>query len=581
MEGTCNECVFPRTEEESKLFCSTDTSVIFAVRIGKLSCVKELIAAGADVNAACESHSTGALMPAAIVGRTDCLEELIKDGVDVNLQDKDGCTSLIFASEYGKINCIKKLLKAGAKLNVKEDNGGTALMSAIRCQHADCTSELIAAGADVNIVDKNKDTALIFPALKGTVDLVTKLISAGADVNIRNNAGNTALMCAVEEGHFDCVKELIKANADMNIENLNKITALFIAALKGHTECLKELIDAHAQIDKHNEKGLTALIAAAKEGHVDCVKELLKAGANVNATDTEIRGDTALMRAVAAGHVECVKELISSKADLNTLNKQRSTPLAYAVQSSNVIITDMLLSAGAKIDQSPNFMQELRADNNEQIECLKLLLEAGADLNAIDEEENTPLIKAVVRGNEGIIKILLKEKSDINAQNQFGETALYKAVMLGHAETERKHSMEEFADIREDKFFSTYETIVYELLQAGATLDDTSLDHNPCTAHLTPNQFSKPSRHILEMLSAAGTNTVETEMIKSDQSLQYLVRGMYKNKLETNSSRIQPLFHYSTSGSSTSVAVILTFYYITKYLHKFEHRGKGTLVENI
>ena len=202
------------------------------------------------------------------------------------------------------------------------------------------------------------------------------------------------------------------------------------------------------------------------------------------------------------------------------------------MRSSNVVMTKMLLSERAKIDRSPNFMHELRADNKEQIECLKLLLKAGADLNATDEEENTPLIKAVVRGNEGIIKILLKEKPDINVHNMFGETALYKAVMLGHAESERKHSMEEFAYIREDNFSSTYETIVYELLQAGATLEDTSLDHNPCTAHLTPNQFSKPSRHILEMLLAAGANTVETEMIKSDQSLQNLVRGCIRTNLK-------------------------------------------------
>ena len=50
MEGTCNECVFPLNKEESEGVCATDTSLTYTASKGKLSCVKELIAAGADVN---------------------------------------------------------------------------------------------------------------------------------------------------------------------------------------------------------------------------------------------------------------------------------------------------------------------------------------------------------------------------------------------------------------------------------------------------------------------------------------------------------------------------------------------------
>ena len=107
MEGTCNECVFPLNKEERKLICSTDSSLIYATRLEKLSCVKELIAAGADVNAACECHGISALMTAAIVGTVDCLKELITAGSNVNQQHRDGFTPLIFALQFGKTFCGK------------------------------------------------------------------------------------------------------------------------------------------------------------------------------------------------------------------------------------------------------------------------------------------------------------------------------------------------------------------------------------------------------------------------------------------------------------------------------------------
>ena len=56
MEGMYSECIFPLNKEESKKTCPTDTPLTYAAIKGKLSCVKEMIAAGADVNAACECH---------------------------------------------------------------------------------------------------------------------------------------------------------------------------------------------------------------------------------------------------------------------------------------------------------------------------------------------------------------------------------------------------------------------------------------------------------------------------------------------------------------------------------------------
>ena len=116
--------------------CSSlaDTSISFADAIGagKFTYVKELIAAGVDVNAWYKwsgnienRHCFTPLMIIAIGGQVECLKELIAAGADVNKRDADDRTALIFASEKGHTDCVKALITVGARANVhtvKADN---------------------------------------------------------------------------------------------------------------------------------------------------------------------------------------------------------------------------------------------------------------------------------------------------------------------------------------------------------------------------------------------------------------------------------------------------------------------------
>ena len=77
--------------------CPTDTSLTYAAGRGKLSCVKELIKAGADVNTVCKCHRKGALLSAAMEGHIDCVRELITAGADVNIRNRNGQTALMLA----------------------------------------------------------------------------------------------------------------------------------------------------------------------------------------------------------------------------------------------------------------------------------------------------------------------------------------------------------------------------------------------------------------------------------------------------------------------------------------------------
>ena len=76
-------------KDETKGYCATDTSLVYAAGKGKVACVKELIAAGADVNAACECHGNGPLESATLGGHVPCVKELLAAGVDVDRNSQE------------------------------------------------------------------------------------------------------------------------------------------------------------------------------------------------------------------------------------------------------------------------------------------------------------------------------------------------------------------------------------------------------------------------------------------------------------------------------------------------------------
>ena len=146
MENICVECtaVFVNSgtrngnrEFHANISLANGYSILMnAARNGHEECLKELLAAGADVNQTTANRRT-ALMFASSLGHHECVELLLVAGADVNKTDqKTGDTALIttaWGADRGGVRdreattCVKLLLKAGAKINVKNHESWTAL----------------------------------------------------------------------------------------------------------------------------------------------------------------------------------------------------------------------------------------------------------------------------------------------------------------------------------------------------------------------------------------------------------------------------------------------------------------------
>jgi ankyrin repeat protein len=212
---------------------------------------------------------------------------------------------------------------------------------------------------------------------------IENFLALGVDPNESEPDGTTPLMRAVHGQMPDTAKLLIEAGADVRKANSYGVTALYIAARAGDEVATRMLLEAGADANAAlPASGETVLMTAAKSGNADVVRALLTGGAegvslealgkaraaarvaegagysppanpaiDMNYADVNARerlyGRTALMIAAAEGHLETVRLLIEAGSDLNVVDAEGSTALSLARSNGNLDVAALLAEAGA------------------------------------------------------------------------------------------------------------------------------------------------------------------------------------------------------------------------------------------
>ncbi|HEX6993378.1 MAG TPA: ankyrin repeat domain-containing protein [Gammaproteobacteria bacterium] len=241
------------------------------------------------------------------------------------------------------------------------------------------------------------------------------LIEQGADVNEAAADGTTALHWAVAADDVVLVERLLAAGADPNAVNEFGATPMSEAAIVGNPDVIARLLDAGADPDSANEDGQTALMLLARTANVDAARLLLDHGANVDAREV-LRGQTALMWAAAERQPEMMRLLIEHGADVDA----RSRIHDWERQVSG--------EPRAQYRPSGGLTPLLFAAREGCLECVRILLDAGADIDLPDPDGITPLIMAVANMHFDVAAHLVEAGADVNRWDWWGRTPLYLAV---------------------------------------------------------------------------------------------------------------------------------------------------------
>ena len=195
------------------------------------------------------------------------------------------------------------------------------------------------------------DQALIALAAKGDLPGVERLIGEGASLKARDNRGRTALLAATQGNHVAVARALIAAGADVNAKDDIQDSPYLYAGAEGRIEILMMTLAAGADPKSTNRYGGTALIPAAHHGHPEAVRILL--GTAIDKDHVNKLGWTALLEAVILGdggpvHTEIVRLLVEAGANVNLADREGVTPLRHARQRGFAEMMRILESRGAR-----------------------------------------------------------------------------------------------------------------------------------------------------------------------------------------------------------------------------------------
>ena len=452
-----------------------ETSLHWAANRGDLETADLLIRAGANVNAA-NDYGVTALMLACANRSAGIVERLLQAKADPNVALWTGETPLMACVRTGNLDAVKALLDQGAAANAKEsEKGQTALMWAVANRHPEIAQALIARGADVharsNVFPMPEPFVVpctpASPCATGRTDGSTY----PSTVHFPKTAGGfTPLLFAAQQGDVESARILLAAGADVNEATPEEGSALVLASASGHEKLALFLLEMGADPNAKDGFGITPLHYALHEGMLalsvykpapgdeyggwlrpnkpELAKALLARGADPNAriahdfppydypllsrsrgldlAQLSLAGATPFMLATASADLDLMRVLVEGRANARLGTADGNFPLMVAAGVAHE-------RGGYGFGGQVGGEYETTAEQRKRIlEAVKLTLELGGDINAVNERGQTAVHAATFLGYADVLRFLAEKGANLDLKDKYGQTPV--SIALGDPE---------------------------------------------------------------------------------------------------------------------------------------------------
>lgn len=425
----------------------------YVAKDNKWQFIEKLITFGLNVNA-CSSDSMTPLHLAAIYLPTNkagneheaTIKTLLKLGANPNLKGgtKEQTVLHIIAGKASSssLGALNLILEASLdELRIEADSeGNIPLFEAIKAGNEGGVQDLLSKLTREQLYFKrvfDGNHAIHMSILQKDIEILKLIMDCGCNLDLKNSKGQTALHVASELKLEEFVRLLCASGADPDVQDNENKSPLAVATVKGHQKIMDILSEKFkASVMYRTKDGSTLMHLAASALNSSAALGFIKKGIPIHMPNKE--GVKCIHVASIKGHVEVVKAIVGKGASVDSRTKDGFTPLHLGVKFGKYDLVETLLGLGAELQlkalkggQTALHLATQLIDGEEIVE---LLIRSGADVDAVDDNQETSLHSASRARNVKAVQLLLDDGVKLDLQNKFGENVLHICVKESNLE---------------------------------------------------------------------------------------------------------------------------------------------------
>lgn len=374
------------------------------------------------------------------------IKELVLNyGKDINQTGDEDIGGLYQAIKHNNIKAVKFFIENNAHVEIATFDGTTPLVLAIEENKPKIVELLIKEGkANIyGVYAKETEKYPIYCAVKNKNLNMTKIL---LDNNFDLKRESYILSYAIENSDENIVKYLVENGADMYSY---EITALYQAVLNLNPKLVEYFLDKGASIENAGKSDIYGNIITAAAGSkfnnsndkspvdLEALEKSAENSAKIMQTiiskvdkkliNDSLEGKTPLIIAVGNSYIDTAKILIENGANINAVDIEGWSALSYAVNNGDIEIAKLLLENKAKIKDE--LLIAIKSPIVEsRINIMKLLIDNKANINYTDENGFNPLNIAIESGDMELTKFLITNGANVNSLMQDGVSLIGYAI---------------------------------------------------------------------------------------------------------------------------------------------------------